>query len=80
MPIDGLRHVFVAMPPSFIVEWMSPVLPFKACPEIVETEQPQVRDDRYCEFDDAFLAQCENKMMTINQILPCIWAQNDRNA
>jgi hypothetical protein len=59
---------------------MSPVLPFKACPEIVETEQPQVRDDRYCEFDDAFLAQCENKMMTINQILPCIWAQNDRNA
>ena len=78
--IYGLRHVFVAMPPSLIVEWMSPVLPFKIRPEFVETERTQVRDDPNSDLADAFLAECENKMMAIYQILPSIWAENNRNA
>ena len=40
----------------------------------------QVRDDRNCELADAFVAQRENKMMAIYQILPSIWAHNYRNA
>ena len=35
-------------------------------PELVETEGTKVRDDRHSELADAFLAQCENKMMAIN--------------
>ena len=78
--IYGLRHVVVATPPSLVVEWMSPVLPFKTCPEFVETERTQVRDDRNSELADAFVVQCESKMMAIYQIVPSIWAQNNGNA
>ena len=78
--IYGLRHVVVATPASLVVEWMSSVLPFKSCPEFVETERTQVRDQRNSEFADAFVVQCENMMMAIYQIVPAIWAQNNGNA
>jgi len=78
--IYGLRHVAVATPPSLVVEWMSPVLSFKTYPEFVDTERTQIRDEQNCELADAFVVQCESKVMAIDQVVPTIWAQNNRNA
>ena len=62
------------------VEWVSPVLTFKAHPECVDTEHAQIGDEKDSELADAFVAQCEGKVMAIDQMVPAVGAQNHGNA